>query len=207
MTTSGSTAATAPSRAHSLGSIGKLGDRATSGEGTHMGWIDEGQASAILVLHPGSSDITSWERVAARLSSWFRVACIRRRLCAVAGPPARSISVSEVVDVFAVAPAGDSALALVGRLSGAVVAWSAHGLHRRRSRRLAVRAASRGDRYPGRGGATAGQSSARRRESRAVAAIHLPDIIQVPKWQIAVSRGAIANAGPPDDDGWLDMSD
>lgn len=51
----------------------------TSADGTNVLAIDEGQGPVILILHPGSDDGSSWAKVAARLSSRFRVVRLRRR--------------------------------------------------------------------------------------------------------------------------------
>ena len=86
---------------------------------------DEGQGPAILLLHPGSANRSSWAGVAAALSERFRVLRFDRWTYrgghAGAAPAGAETMAVEVRDVLAVAAAAGRLL-LVGHSSGAVVA-------------------------------------------------------------------------------------
>jgi pimeloyl-ACP methyl ester carboxylesterase len=86
---------------------------------------DEGQGPAVLLLHPGSADRSSWAGVAAALGGRFRVLRLDRWTYrdghADAGPSGAEAMAAEVGDVLAVAAIGERPL-LVGHSSGAVVA-------------------------------------------------------------------------------------
>ena len=86
---------------------------------------DEGQGPAILLLHPGSANRSSWAGVAAALSERFRVLRFDRWTYrgghAGAAPAGADTMAAEVRDVLAVAAAAGRLL-LVGHSSGAVVA-------------------------------------------------------------------------------------
>ena len=86
---------------------------------------DEGQGPAVLLLHPGSADRSSWAGVAAALAGRFRVLRFDRWTYrdghADAAPSGAEAMAGEVGDVLAVAAAGERPL-LVGHSSGAVVA-------------------------------------------------------------------------------------
>jgi pimeloyl-ACP methyl ester carboxylesterase len=87
---------------------------------------EEGQGPAILLLHPGSADRTSWARVAAALAERFRVLRFDRWTYrgghAGAAPAGADAMAAEVADVLAVAAAIGERPLLVGHSSGAVVA-------------------------------------------------------------------------------------
>jgi pimeloyl-ACP methyl ester carboxylesterase len=87
---------------------------------------EEGQGPAILLLHPGSADRTSWARVAAALADRFRVLRFDRWTYrgghAGAAPAGADAMAAEVADVLAVAAAIGERPVLVGHSSGAVVA-------------------------------------------------------------------------------------
>ena len=87
---------------------------------------DEGQGPAILLLHPGSADRSSWARVAAALAGRFRVLRFDRWVYrdghATASPAGADAMAAEVGDVLAVAAAVGGRPLLVGHSSGAVVA-------------------------------------------------------------------------------------
>ena len=87
---------------------------------------DEGQGPAVLLLHPGSADRTSWARVAAALAERFRVLRFDRWTYrdghADASPAGADAMAAEVADVLAVAAATGGRPLLVGHSSGAVVA-------------------------------------------------------------------------------------
>ena len=86
---------------------------------------DEGQGPAILLLHPGSANRSSWAGVAAALSERFRVLRFDRWTYrgghAGTAPAGADTMAAEVRDVLAVAAAAGRLL-LVGHSSGAVVA-------------------------------------------------------------------------------------
>ena len=86
---------------------------------------DEGQGPAILLLHPGSANRSSWAGVAAALSERFRVLRFDRWTYrgghAGTAPAGADTMDAEVRDVLAVAAAAGRLL-LVGHSSGAVVA-------------------------------------------------------------------------------------
>ena len=86
---------------------------------------DEGQGPAILLLHPGSANRSSWAGVAAALSERFRVLRFDRWTYrgghAGTAPAGADTLDAEVRDVLAVAAAAGRLL-LVGHSSGAVVA-------------------------------------------------------------------------------------
>jgi pimeloyl-ACP methyl ester carboxylesterase len=87
---------------------------------------EEGQGPAILLLHRGSADRSTWAGVAAQLSRRFRVLRFDRwtyRDGHAAGAPAGADTMAaEVADVLAVAAATGERPPLVGHSSGAVVA-------------------------------------------------------------------------------------
>jgi pimeloyl-ACP methyl ester carboxylesterase len=87
---------------------------------------DEGQGPAILLLHPGSANRSSWAGVAAALAVRFRVLRFDRWTYrsghADTSPAGADTMTAEVRDVLAVAAAVGGGLLLVGHSSGAVVA-------------------------------------------------------------------------------------
>jgi pimeloyl-ACP methyl ester carboxylesterase len=87
---------------------------------------DEGQGPAVLLLHPGSADCSSWAGVAAALAGRFRVLRFDRWTYrdghADAAPSGAEAMAGEVGDVLAVAAAAGERPLLVGHSSGAVVA-------------------------------------------------------------------------------------
>ncbi len=84
---------------------------------------DEGQGPAILLVHGGSTDGSSWAGVAAVLVERFRVLRFDRPTYRCDPPPAGTDAMAgEVGDVLAVADAVDGPLLMVGHSSGAVVA-------------------------------------------------------------------------------------
>ncbi len=85
--------------------------------------LDEGYGPSILILHPGSSDAASWDRVARRLTSRFRVLRFDRFTYRSDPTPAAVDAMKgEVSDVVAVAEAVGEPVLLVGHSSGGVVA-------------------------------------------------------------------------------------
>lgn len=95
---------------------------ATAADGTAVRATVEGQGPPILIVHPGSSDASSWAEVGARLAFRFRVVRIHRRLYAADHPPPGHTMATEVGDVLAIAKMLDGPPVLVGHSSGAVVA-------------------------------------------------------------------------------------
>jgi pimeloyl-ACP methyl ester carboxylesterase len=82
-----------------------------------------GRGPAILLLHAGSSDGSSWAVIAAALSERFRVLRFDRFTYRLHPPPVGEHAMKgEVADVLAIASAVDGPLLLVGHSSGAVVA-------------------------------------------------------------------------------------
>ncbi|GLH99949.1 alpha/beta fold hydrolase [Phytohabitans aurantiacus] len=99
---------------------------ATTADGTRVAATDQGEGPTILIVHPGSSDATSWAGVADKLSYRFRVVRIHRRLYSTGSRPAAGHTMAtEVDDVLAIAATLDGPLVLVGHSSGAVVALEA----------------------------------------------------------------------------------
>jgi pimeloyl-ACP methyl ester carboxylesterase len=98
---------------------------ASGADGATVSAIDEGEGPAILIVHPGSSDASSWSQVARLLIDEFRVVRIHRRIyasdAAIALPHAMA---TEATDVLAVANQLTLPL-LVGHSSGAVAALEA----------------------------------------------------------------------------------
>ncbi|WP_173055691.1 alpha/beta fold hydrolase [Phytohabitans houttuyneae] len=93
-----------------------------------MAAIDQGRrrGATVLIVHPGSSDASSWEGVAVKLSHRFRVVRIHRRLYAAGGAAlAGHTMATEVDDLLAVGALLEGPLVLVGHSSGAVVALEA----------------------------------------------------------------------------------
>lgn len=87
---------------------------------------DEGRGPAVLLLHAGSADRSSWAGVAAALTARFRVLRFDRWTYrdghADAAPAGADAMAAEVRDVLAVAAAVGGRPLLVGHSSGAVVA-------------------------------------------------------------------------------------
>ncbi len=97
----------------------------TSADGAVVRAIDEGAGPAILIVHPGGSDASSWGPVAALLTDAFRVVRIQRRVYAGEAPIALPHSMAtEAADLAAVAGQLDAPL-LVGHSSGAVAGLEA----------------------------------------------------------------------------------
>ena len=87
---------------------------------------EEGQGPAILLLHAGSADRSSWAGVAAQLAGRFRVLRFDRWTYrdghADPAPAGAETMAAEVADVLAVVAAAGERPLLVGHSSGAVVA-------------------------------------------------------------------------------------
>ena len=92
-------------------------------DGAKFPVLDEGSGPPMLILHPGSSDAASWDRVARRLTSRFRVLRFERFTYRSDPTPAAADAMKgEVSDVVAVAEAVDEPVLVVGHSSGGVVA-------------------------------------------------------------------------------------
>jgi pimeloyl-ACP methyl ester carboxylesterase len=87
--------------------------------------IDEGRGPALLVVHPGGNDATSWNTVARLLADQFRVVRIRRRIYATRPIPADHSMAVEAADILAIAALLPPPILLVGHSSGAVAALEA----------------------------------------------------------------------------------
>jgi pimeloyl-ACP methyl ester carboxylesterase len=96
----------------------------TAADGTSVRAFDEGSGPAIVILHAGRDDGSSWAKVAARLASRFRVVRLHRRQYRLdLKPPARPCTIAdEIGDVLALAKVIGGPMLLVGHSSGAVVA-------------------------------------------------------------------------------------
>jgi len=95
-------------------------------DGTGIRTFDEGAGPVILVIHPGLDDGRSWGKVAAQLSSRYRVVRMVRRHYRLDLPVTDGYSISrEVGDVQALAEAIGEPIVVVGHSSGAVVALEA----------------------------------------------------------------------------------
>lgn len=163
---------------------------ATAADGTPVVATDEGEGPTILIVHPGSSDATSWAGVAGKLAHRFRVVRIHRRLYAAGHRPAAGHTMAtEVDDLLAIAAALDGPLLLVGHSSGAVVALEAA---------LAAPAMFAGmvlyEPPVAVDGPLGGQALLRARAAldagkpgRAMA-IHLREIVQAPRWLVMSAR-------------------
>ncbi|WP_329122150.1 alpha/beta fold hydrolase [Streptomyces sp. NBC_01465] len=106
---------------------------AVSEDGTPITALDEGtrEISAsrpvLLVVHPGGSDISTWDAVARSLAADFRVVRVRRRIYVSGADIAPDHSMAdEAADILAVARLlGPRPVFLVGHSSGAVAALEA----------------------------------------------------------------------------------
>jgi pimeloyl-ACP methyl ester carboxylesterase len=91
--------------------------------GASIAVTDAGQGPAILLLHAGSTNGSSWSGVAGVLSERFRVLRFDRLTYRHDPPPTGADAMAgEVTDVLAIASAVEGPLLLVGHSSGAVVA-------------------------------------------------------------------------------------
>ncbi|MFI6947465.1 alpha/beta fold hydrolase [Streptomyces sp. NPDC050422] len=88
--------------------------------------LDEGSGPALLVVHPGGGDATTWDGVTRRLTDDFRVVRIHRRIYAAGADVVLPHSMTaEAADIVALAELLDSPVLLVGHSSGAVAALEA----------------------------------------------------------------------------------
>jgi pimeloyl-ACP methyl ester carboxylesterase len=99
---------------------------AAGADGQPIPVTEQGQGPAVLLLHAGSADRTSWAGVAAALAGRFRVVRFDRWTYrdghADVAPAGADAMAAEVGDVLAVAAAVGGRPLLVGHSSGAVVA-------------------------------------------------------------------------------------
>ncbi|MEV0824482.1 alpha/beta fold hydrolase [Nonomuraea rubra] len=100
---------------------------AKAADGTEARAVDEGRGPAILVLHPGLDDGTSWKAVAARLAPHHRVVRLHRRRYRLDLDQRAPCTVAQEVEhVLAMAEAiGGGPVLLAGHSSGAVIALEA----------------------------------------------------------------------------------
>lgn len=95
-------------------------------DGTTVIAHSEGNGPAILIIHPGSDDGTSWTLVAEHLAARFRPVRILRRQYRLDLPTDTGFSMAqEVADVVALAAALTKPTLIVGHSSGAVVGLEA----------------------------------------------------------------------------------
>src|SRR5262245_11075602 len=97
----------------------------TAKDGTEVRAVDQGRGPAILIVHPGFDDGSSWHRVAARLADRFRVVRLHRRQYRLDLPGGPCAIDQEVDDVLALAGLIGEPVLVVGHSSGAVVALEA----------------------------------------------------------------------------------
>ncbi len=99
---------------------------ATSQDGVSVTALDEGAGPALLIVHPGGGDATSWDGVARSLAADFRLVRVRRRIYVSGAALSSGHSMAvEAADVLAIAELLDPPLLLVGHSSGAVAALEA----------------------------------------------------------------------------------
>ncbi|GAA2893651.1 hypothetical protein GCM10020220_099570 [Nonomuraea rubra] len=100
---------------------------AKAADGTEARAVDEGGGPAVLVLHPGLDDGTSWKAVAARLAPHHRVVRLHRRRYRLDLDQRAPCTVAQEVEhVLAMAEAiGGGPVLLAGHSSGAVIALEA----------------------------------------------------------------------------------
>jgi pimeloyl-ACP methyl ester carboxylesterase len=85
------------------GSLPSSALRVGTPDGGWLSALDEGDGPAILVVHPGGGDASSWDGVARLLVDEFRVVRVRRRLSAPDAPTTLPHTMAlEVADVLAV---------------------------------------------------------------------------------------------------------
>ena len=100
--------------------------RATSTDGATIAALDEGSGPALLVVHPGGLDASSWDGVTKLLTDEFRVVRIQRRIYAPGAELPRNHSMAvEAADILAILDLLDRPVLLVGHSSGAVAALEA----------------------------------------------------------------------------------
>lgn len=164
--------------------------RATSADGTPVVAFDEGHGATILIVHPGSSDASSWAPVAAKLSHRFRVVRLQRRLYAPGRPPPPEHTMAaEVGDVLAVCAAVGEPLVLVGHSSGAVVALEcALGSPATFAGMLLYEPPVAVDRPLGGAALRRARAALAAGKPGRAMAIHLRDIVQAPRWLVALVR-------------------
>ena len=94
--------------------------------GVTVAAIDEGSGPALLIVHPGATDASSWAPVARLLTDEFRVVRIRRPIYVPgAAIPADHSMASEAAHILAIAARLEPPIGLIGHSSGAVAALEA----------------------------------------------------------------------------------
>lgn len=97
----------------------------TGADGVVVSAMDEGAGRAVVIVHPGGSDASSWSPVANFLTDEFRVVRIRRRIYASDGPIVLPHEMTtEAADILAIAGQLERPI-LVGHSSGAVAGLEA----------------------------------------------------------------------------------
>ena len=99
---------------------------AEAADGTSVRAFDEGHGRAVLILHGGIDDGSSWRRVAVRLAPRFRVLRLHRRQYRPDLKTGSACTMAEEVEhVTALVRAIGQPMVIVGHSSGAVVALEA----------------------------------------------------------------------------------
>ena len=96
---------------------------ARAADGSNARALDEGRGPVVLIVHGGMDDGSSWRRVAARLSSRFRVLRLHRRQYRADLTCGSACTMAEEVEhVTALVRAIGEPMVIVGHSSGAVLA-------------------------------------------------------------------------------------
>jgi len=99
---------------------------AQAADGSSVRAFDEGHGPAVLILHGGSDDGSSWRRVAVRLAPRFRVLRLHRRQYRPDLKTGSACTMAEEVEhVAALVRAIGQPMVIVGHSSGAVLALEA----------------------------------------------------------------------------------
>jgi len=102
---------------------------AIAGDGTPLGYREEGEGDAVLLVHSTAADARQWSLLVPLLARTFRVASMDRRGRGASGPyPADHSLEVEYGDIAAVATSLEGPVHLVGHSSGARFALHAAAL-------------------------------------------------------------------------------
>jgi pimeloyl-ACP methyl ester carboxylesterase len=166
------------------------GGTVTSRDGVRIAYREEGRGRPIVIVHPGSSDVESWQAVAAVLSGAFRVLRLERRLYRERGsPPAAHSMAREVDDVAALLALVGQPAILVGHSSGGVVALEAARQAPAALAGLVLYEPPLSVREPLGGAAVArARAALARGDASAALAIHLRQIVRLPWLMVALTR-------------------